>query len=322
MAFLSPRSLPVLLHPLFPSAVAILTPFTSSVTLSKTLPLLICGPPSPRVPCTGWILSVLRPFPSSSPRSLIHVRAHMEATDPASVVNGFVDHLASGAQTSLPPPHPVPLPTFFMDKFTPYLPPLHFIGSHLPALLGSLLASRSLHGLSFGPLHILCPFFYDSFTPPPHPYLCASSTFSAAIQLYARSAQLPTNIPLASRFGGRSTFCRYGCPALEDPHHVLVACPAFQGLLDKYPRLLISDTPHHLCGAALPAPIRSHTGHITTYLFWDDDSWPLGSSCFYLGLLPPLLPNPRQRPLPSSDAHRVLVRVAHSCHISSTRLAT
>jgi len=85
-----------------------------------------------------WILSVLCSFPLTSSPSLIHVHAHMGATDPASVANDFVDSLTSGAQTSFPPLHLVPLPTFFMDKFTPYLPPFHFIDSHLPALLDSL----------------------------------------------------------------------------------------------------------------------------------------------------------------------------------------
>ena len=208
-----------------------------------------------------------------------------------------------------------------MDKFTPYLPPFHFIDSQLPALLDSLLASRSLHNLSFAPFHTLCPFFYDSSTPPPHPYLRASSAFSAVVQLYARSAQLPTNVPLAARFGDRSALCRYGCPAREDPHHVFVLCPAFQGLRNEYSQSLISDTSHYLCGASLPEPIRSHIDHITTHLFQDDDSWPLGSSRFYLGLVPPLLPHPGHCPPLNADAHRLLLRVAHSCHSSAIRLA-
>jgi len=240
----------------------------------------------------------------------------MGTTDPASITNDFVDSLASRAQTSFPLLHPVPLPTFFMDKFTPYLPPFHFIDSHLSALLDSLIASCSLHDLSFGPLHTLCPFFYNSFTPPPHPYLCASSAFSAVVQLYTWSAQLPTNVPLASQFGDWSTFCRYGCPALEDPYHIFVSCPAFQGLHHEYSWLLISDISHHLCGATLPAPIRSHINHVITHLFQDDDSWPLGSSHFYLGLLPPLLPNPGPSPLPNDDAHH-LGWVTHSCHLSA-----
>ena len=164
-----------------------------------------------------WILSALRSFPSSSPPSLLHVRAHTGGTDPVSLANDFVDRLASGAHTSFPPPHPVPIPTFCMDKFTPYLPPFSFIDSHLPSLLDSLLASRSFYDLSFAPFHTLRPFFYDSFGLPPHPYLRASSAFSTVAHLYARSAQLPTNVPLASRFGDRSAFCRFGCPVLEDP---------------------------------------------------------------------------------------------------------
>lgn len=89
-----------------------------------------------------------------------------------------------------------------MDKFTPYLPPFQFIDSHFPALLDSLLASHSFRDLSFTPFHTLSPFFHDPLPLPPHPYICASSAFSAVVQLYARSAQLPTNILLASRSRG------------------------------------------------------------------------------------------------------------------------
>src|SRR5437588_8850706 len=97
------------------------------------------------------------------------------------------------------------IPTFFMDKFTPYLPSFHFVDSPLPRLLDSLLASHSLYDLSFAPLHALFPFFHDPHSPPPHPYIQASSAFSAVVQLYVHSGQLPTNALLASRFGDRST---------------------------------------------------------------------------------------------------------------------
>ena len=47
---------------------------------------------------------------------------------------------------------------------------------------------------------------------------------------------------------------------------------------------------HTLSGAGCLAPFLPCLHHITAHLFRDDDYWPLGSSLFYLGLLPPLLP--------------------------------
>ena len=187
-------------------------------------------------------------------------------------------------------------------------------------LLDSLLASRSFYDLSFAPFHTLCPFFYDSFGLPPHPYLHASSAFLAVVQLYVRSAQLLTNVPLTSRFGDRSAFCHFGCLVLEDPHHIFVLCLAFQDLHDDYLRLLILDVSHCLSGTTLPPSVCSHIDHIITHLFRDDDPWPLGSSLFYLELLPPLLPHPRHCPTLGVDAHHLLVRVAHSCHTSAIHL--
>ncbi|KAI0262979.1 hypothetical protein BGY98DRAFT_1048283, partial [Russula aff. rugulosa BPL654] len=110
----------------------------------------------------------------------------------------------------------VPLPTFLMDRFTPYLPPFNYIESHLPNLLNSLLASRSFFNSSFAPLHILSPLLHDPSPPPLHPYTRASSSFSAVVQLYTRSGQLPTNLSRATRFHSGDSFCRFGCRSLED----------------------------------------------------------------------------------------------------------
>ena len=44
-----------------------------------------------------------------------------------------------------------------------------------------------------------------------------------------------------------------------------------------------------LTNTSLPNPLLSHLLHMVTHLFKDNVSWPLGSSRFYLGLIPPLL---------------------------------
>ena len=59
-------------------------------------------------------------------------------------------------------------------------------------------------------------------TPPAHPYLHASSAFSATLQLYLRSAQLDTADLRYRRLGDTAFCCRLGCAATENAHHIFV----------------------------------------------------------------------------------------------------
>jgi hypothetical protein len=265
-----------------------------------------------------WIYSVLSS--SQTHPTIHHVRAHTRSQDPVALANGLVDRLASSSQSLTIPPPPVPLPTFVMDKFTPYLPPYEYIDSHLPSLIQSLLASRSFFHASFSPQHILSPLFYDTHLPPLHPYTRASSSYSAVVQLYARSGQLPTNLSCAARFHDGSRLCRFGCSSLEDAHHLFVECHFFEHLRDEYSSLLVSDVDHMLSNTSLPNPLLSHILHMVTHLFKDNVSWPLGSSRFYLGLIPPLLPPNLLNESLSLEATRLVTRLAHSCHSHAIRL--
>ena len=266
-----------------------------------------------------WILMVLRSSPQNP--SLLHVRAHTSASDPASLANRHVDHLASSSHSLPIPPPPVPVPTFSMDKFTPHLPSFQYIESNLPQLLHSLLASRTFSNPSFVPLSVLSPFFYDSHSPPLHPYTQASSSFSAVVQLYTRSGQLPTNLSMATRFRDRLMLCRFGCPSIEDPHHIFVHCPLFQPLRDEYSANLLADTRRILTKSTLPNPTINHLVCVASHLFQDDPSWPIQSSRFYLGLSPPLLPPTNPLHTLSTESQRCLTRLAHSFHIHAIRLA-
>jgi hypothetical protein len=150
--------------------------------------------------------------------------------------------------------------------------------------------SRSFFNSSFAPLHILPPLLHDPCPPPLHPYTHASSSFSAVVQLYTCSGQLPTNLSRATCFHSGDLFCHFGCRSLEDAHHIFMHCPRFSNLRDEYSKSLLSDTQRLMSDSDLPPPLSSHLQHTTAHLFQDDSSWPLHSSCFYLGLLPPLLP--------------------------------
>jgi hypothetical protein len=71
---------------------------------------------------------------------------------------------------------------------------------------------------------------YHKPNPPSYIYHKATSAYTAAIQLYARSGQLATAEKVEERQGnlsGNGGFCRLGCTETEDEHHIFVKCPVF-----------------------------------------------------------------------------------------------
>jgi hypothetical protein len=105
---------------------------------------------------------------------------------------------------------------------------------------------RALKRLSA--LFIILP--QDSHPPPLHPYTRALSSFSAVVQLYARSAQLPTNLTNAASKAGR-------CFAVL----IVSRCSSFQHLRDEYSGLLISEVERALSGLYNPPVFTSDFCH-------------------------------------------------------------
>jgi hypothetical protein len=99
------------------------------------------------------------------------------------------------------------------------------------------------------------------------PYTRASSAYSAVIQLYAHSHQLPTNVPLVAHFNDRLMLCWFGCQSIEDDHHLFVHCPFFDKVQHEFTCNLISDSSRILSDKSLPTPITSHLEHIVGHLF-------------------------------------------------------
>ena len=107
---------------------------------------------------------------------------------PALLANKLMDLYATLAQRQPFPPS-VPVPSFTMDRFTPFHPSFGYVETNLSSFVSHLLAFTFSQGSSFQPLRRLP---HDSHPPPTHPYLHATSAFSATLQLYLRSAQLDT----------------------------------------------------------------------------------------------------------------------------------
>jgi len=213
--------------------------------------------------------------------SVQHVYAHTSSTAPASLTNKLVDLYATSAQRQCK------VPSFTMDRFTPFHPSFGYIETNLSSFVPHLLAFVLSQDSSFRPLRCLPYFLYDSHPPPTHPYLHATSAFAAALQLYLRSAQLNTADIRYRRLGDTALCCRMGCAAIETIHHVFVQCSAFNEIRGSHMQALVQAT-GDLLSAELPY-VGEALCAVARHLFCDDaDVWPQVHSMYYLGVLPSL----------------------------------
>ena len=100
-----------------------------------------------------------------------------------------------------------------------------FIESTVFYYVDSLLAKA--HAATLNTCHEPLPSLplFDNTPPPTYPYTKSLSSYSAVIQLYARSGQLDTALHLSSRLKeGFQPWCRFGCQKIEEPHHIFILC--------------------------------------------------------------------------------------------------
>ncbi|KAK0205790.1 hypothetical protein DFS33DRAFT_1224408, partial [Desarmillaria ectypa] len=155
--------------------------------------------------------------------------------------------------------------------------------------------------------------------PPEHPYIRASSAYSAVVQLYARSAQLDCAYTRFFRFGDMSPLCLAGCNELETVHHVFVVCPYFHHLRDETTEVIYTHTAQILHNADVPLSICVLL-HLVRRIFTDGNHWPRHISQYYLGILPPL---PAVLTIKRSpfQSRRLQTRLLHTWHSAAIRLA-
>ncbi|KAK0228538.1 hypothetical protein IW262DRAFT_1351615 [Armillaria fumosa] len=248
----------------------------------------------------------------------MYTPAHTDSSSTPSTVNALADQLASGSQYLQVRPPPAPLPTFFMGSFMLYSQNDGYIETSITSYLPSVLTSALYSSPDFRPAMTMLLPLYDQHTPPEHPYLRASSAYSALVQLYARSDQLDTTYTRFRRFGNISPLCISGCDSLETVHHIFVSCPTYRSFRQQATKTLITETSRILDSAEVPLLICRSFLHVIRRLFEDGPDWPQSLSRFYLGLMPPL---PKHTGLPEAKENRLLARIAHTWHTSCIRLA-
>jgi hypothetical protein len=132
---------------------------------------------------------------------------------------------------------------------------------------------------------------HDESSQPDFPYLRAISAHSAAVQLYARSGQLPTADILVERGKLSSNRCRLGCDEVEDMHHIFVYCEVYEEWRAEAGASVVEWTKEKLNTLEVEEVIANNLLNSAKSLFTDDPSvWLLQKMFFCLGQLPKIDP--------------------------------
>jgi hypothetical protein len=277
-----------------------------------------------------WLLHLM----SSRQATILYTKGHSAESTVPSFLNASADYYASKSQLIRAHLHHAPLPTFFMDRFTFFTSVDGWIESNIRTLTDRLLSAQGSRELELKHGLRLVRSVYDPTPPPSYPYLRSLSCYSALVQLYSRSGQLPTAARLHSRHKIDSHQCRFGCLGIpEDDHHIFVECPYFAELRTNSLSAVVDFT-ELKCREMVEKHLLSHEAAQCLIagaesLFSDDSiAWPLHFSAFYLGRIPDITkllgfeqPTLHSSLSPSIRLSRDIHSIAVEWHTHSIRLA-
>ncbi|KAJ6605180.1 hypothetical protein DFH09DRAFT_1422040 [Mycena vulgaris] len=149
-----------------------------------------------------WILALLE----DEVVEIKHTKGHTDELTIPSLMNYEADYYASAAQKLSKSIPEAPIPTFYMDDYTFYSRRDGWIESKIRHLIDMM----------------------ERRPPPDFPYTRAYAAHSAAVQLYARSGQLPAAARMYKRKKNDDDGCIFGCNTIEDAHHIFVECRRYQ----------------------------------------------------------------------------------------------
>jgi hypothetical protein len=135
-----------------------------------------------------WILDLVK----RKSAVVTYTKAHTSDTTLSASLNREADHLASTSQKIISSIPIAPIPTFYMDPYTFHREPDGWLESNIRYFVDYFNAKSTADALAFLPKHCMSTWLYDPNSPPPWLYTKASSAYTALVQLYARSGQLPT----------------------------------------------------------------------------------------------------------------------------------
>jgi len=234
-----------------------------------------------------WILSLVD-------RLDINVRytpAHTDGETFEAKMNRDADFYASSSHEVKHLIPQSPLPTFHMNDYTFYRDGDGWIESNIGDFIDVTMAREISTKLGFGNKYRMSTWAHDQSALPDFPYLRAASAHSAAVQLYARSGQLPTADVLMERGKLQSDRCRLGCDDVEDMHHVFADCRVYERWRDEARTSVVAWTKEKLDAVEIEEVVKDSLLIAAKSLFSDDPLvWPLHKTFFYLGQLPKIDP--------------------------------
>ena len=219
-----------------------------------------------------------------------YTKGHSNEITQDSKLNAEADHFAVAAQKQF---HSIPLappPTFTMNDFTYYRELDGWIESNIRIFIDQLLTQKIAMSLSLGHHQRMATWLYQKPNPPSYVYHKATSAYTAAVQLYARSGQLATAEKVedcqADGNGGR---CRLGCHEVEDEHHVFVGCLEFNEWRVQAGKQLRKVVEERLIKMKVGDGDKAELLSKAEFFYIDDPTiWPLKESRYYLGHVPKL----------------------------------
>jgi hypothetical protein len=144
-----------------------------------------------------------------------------------------------------------------MNPYTFHCEPDGWVESNIRYFVGHFIAKSTANVLALSPRHCMTTWLYDLNPPPPWIYTKATSAYTALVQLYARSGQLPTADGMYQKKTISSRACRFGCLDTENPRHIFVVCRRFSDMRDKEHASLTLSIKRRLDNAAIDPPHQS-----------------------------------------------------------------
>lgn len=241
-------------------------------------------------------------------------------------MNAEADYYASKSHTIAPTLLTAPSPTFFMDPFTFYRSKNGWIESNVQDLMSNDAISQTQASLGYHRGNRMASWLYNPGPHPQYPYIRAVSAYSALVQLYARSGQLPTPDLNHSRGIGDSRLCCFGCRTPADTQHIFRECRHFDKIRSTARGTLIAAVTTKMEEAKLPdeaEPLKTRLLHIAESFFYNNNEiWLLHYTAFYLGHVPEFNSFVKAQYFTSEAKRNKFARELHSeFHLTGIRLA-
>ncbi|KZV99524.1 hypothetical protein EXIGLDRAFT_640506 [Exidia glandulosa HHB12029] len=257
--------------------------------------------------------------------NVVYTRGHADTEEVESRFNTLADYYATRSQDEGLTIPDAPIPTFSMDEFTFHTDDDGWIEANIRAHVVHFLSLQTASDI--GGKHRMATRLYDVREPPEYPYLKAYRAYSAVVQLYARSGQLPTATTIVARkdwdAGLLSEDCRMECGcSLETEYHVFVECPFFDNMRAEAGAALRKRLERLGEVETLTEDVRTRLLDSAEFFFSSKlDSWPLKSSQYWLGHVPVLDGFiPKDAFNSALTRRRVLHKIFTEWHYASIRL--